>query len=71
MSFYAIGCLPKIAIMKHFKTNPLQLKIRTLLTFENKTVKKGNSIIDTDPTTTTLPTTHFPVDLFVQLPKKD
>jgi hypothetical protein len=54
------------------KTNRLKLKTRTLVTFENKSIKKDGGI-DTDPTTATFPPTigMFPFDLFMQVAKKD
>lgn len=54
--------------MKSLESRALQLKTRVVMTFENKTVKKERGLMDTDPTTATLPTTSvvFPFELLGQ-----
>jgi hypothetical protein len=58
--------------MDSMKSTNLKLKTRTLLTFENKSVKKGGALLDTDPTSATLPTTSgiLITELFLNTQKK-
>ena len=50
--------------MKNSKFKSLKVKTKTLVTFENKSINRTNQS-DTDPTTTTIPTSGFPFDLKV------
>jgi len=58
--------------MDRMKCTTLKLKTKTLLTFENKTLKKGEGFLDTDPTSSTLPTTTVILsgELFLNTIKK-
>lgn len=42
--------------MEQVKSPILKLKTRTLLTFQTKSVNNGTQYLDTDPTSSTLPT---------------
>jgi hypothetical protein len=58
--------------MEQIKSTTLKLKTRTLLTFENRGVKREGMALDTDPTTSTFPTTSaiFSPELFRNSQKK-
>jgi hypothetical protein len=58
--------------MNRLTSPTLKLKTRTLLTFENKPVKKAGQFADTDPTSSTLPSTSGILSgmLFQQSQKK-
>lgn len=58
--------------MDRTKSSTLKLKTRTLLTFENKAIKKADGFADTDPTTTTATTSSviFTSPLFMSQQKK-
>jgi hypothetical protein len=64
--------LLKQAIMDKLKSPLLKLRTRTLLTFENKSLKKAGQFADTDPTSSTLPTIGgiLTGGLFQTVPKK-
>jgi hypothetical protein len=56
--------------MEHLKSPTLKLKTRTLLTFENKSVKKAGQFADTDPTSNMPSTGIMSGMLFQQSQKK-
>jgi hypothetical protein len=58
--------------MDKLKSPLLKLRTRTLLTFENKSLKKAGQFADTDPTSSTLPTIGgiLTGGLFETVPKK-